>query len=190
MDLRRYRPLKETKFDGSRSGKNFTIDRQIEPLVIPSEITGLDDRHAFLKLGNNVARFDFDYIDLEANTAPFIPRNSEDDRLRFDRRTFLPLSPELYEKDSEEEPKATVEEAEAPTPDAVPESQSAPLAHAKRQVPIPWPDRSGLDPASAGEENRPAPENQMSAGPIALIAEVHAHAPKHGEHQLDLSLEP
>ena len=43
--------VKETKFDGSRSGKNFTIDRQIEPLVMGSEITGLDDRHAYLKLG-------------------------------------------------------------------------------------------------------------------------------------------
>ena len=33
--------VKETKFDGSRSGKNFTIDRQIEPLVMGSEITAL-----------------------------------------------------------------------------------------------------------------------------------------------------
>ncbi len=32
--------LKETKFDGSRSGKNFTVDRQIEPLVMGSEISG------------------------------------------------------------------------------------------------------------------------------------------------------
>ena len=30
--------LKETKFDGTRSGKNFTVDRQIEPLVMGSEI--------------------------------------------------------------------------------------------------------------------------------------------------------
>ena len=29
--------LKETKFDGSRSGKNFTVDRQIEPLVMGSK---------------------------------------------------------------------------------------------------------------------------------------------------------
>ena len=41
--------LKETKFDGTRSGKNFTVDRQIEPLVMGSGISGLDDRHAFLK---------------------------------------------------------------------------------------------------------------------------------------------
>ena len=51
--------LKETKFDGSRSGKNFTVERQIEPLVMGSEITGLDDRHAYLKLGNKVATVRF-----------------------------------------------------------------------------------------------------------------------------------
>ncbi len=38
--------LKETKFDGTRSSKNFTVERQIEPLVMGSEISGLDDRHA------------------------------------------------------------------------------------------------------------------------------------------------
>ena len=45
--------------------------------MIPSEITGLDDRHAYLKLGNHVARFDFDYIDLAGDTTAFIPRNSQ-----------------------------------------------------------------------------------------------------------------
>jgi hypothetical protein len=67
--------LKETKFDGSRSGKNFTLDRQIEPLVMGSEITGLDDRHAYLKLGNSVARFDFDYIDLPTRSVGFQSRH-------------------------------------------------------------------------------------------------------------------
>jgi Type IV secretion-system coupling protein DNA-binding domain len=52
--------MKETRFDGSRSGRNFAIDRQIEPLVMDSEISGLENRHAFLKLGNNVARFHFE----------------------------------------------------------------------------------------------------------------------------------
>ncbi len=80
--------VKETKFDGSRSGKNFTLDRQTEQLVLKSEISGLDDRHAYLKLGNNIARFAFDYMDLPKNTRAFIPRESEDDELRFDPRTM------------------------------------------------------------------------------------------------------
>ena len=37
-----------------------------------SEISGLDDRHAYLKLGNSVARFDFDYLDLPTPTAGFV----------------------------------------------------------------------------------------------------------------------
>jgi hypothetical protein len=70
--------LKETKFDGTRSGKNFTVERQIEPLVMGSEISGLDDRHAYLKLGNKVARFAFDYLDLPTPTTDFIPRKMAD----------------------------------------------------------------------------------------------------------------
>jgi type IV secretory pathway TraG/TraD family ATPase VirD4 len=82
--------VKETKFDGSRSGKNFTVDRQVEPLVMASEISGLDDRHAFLKLGNHVARFAFDYLDLAEDTPGFVARKSADDELQFDRRTLVP----------------------------------------------------------------------------------------------------
>ena len=82
--------LKETKFDGSRSGKNFTVDRQIEPLVMGSEISGLDDRHAYLKLGNLVARFDFDYLDLPTPTPAFLPRRSPDGEMSFDPDTLKP----------------------------------------------------------------------------------------------------
>ena len=82
--------LKETKFDGSRSGKNFTVDRQIEPLVMGSEISGLDDRHAYLKLGNNVARFAFDYLDLPTPTPGFLPRKSPDGEMSFDPDTLEP----------------------------------------------------------------------------------------------------
>jgi hypothetical protein len=85
--------LKETHFDGSRAGKNYTIDRQIEPLVMASEISGLDDRRAYLKLGNRIARFDFDYHGLPTVTDAFIPRENADDKLKFDRRTLEPLTP-------------------------------------------------------------------------------------------------
>jgi type IV secretory pathway TraG/TraD family ATPase VirD4 len=85
--------LKETKFDGSRSGKNFTVDRQIEPLVMGSEISGLDDRHAYLKLGNLVARFDFDYLDLPTPTPGFLARKSPDGEMSFDPDTLKPRRP-------------------------------------------------------------------------------------------------
>ena len=56
--------LQEIKCDGTRSGKNLTLDRQLERLVMGSEITGFNDRHAYMKLGNSVTRFAFDYLDL------------------------------------------------------------------------------------------------------------------------------
>ena len=82
--------MKETHFDGTRSGKNFTLDRQVEPLVMDSEISGLENRHAFLKLGNNVARFHFDYMDVPQRTRGFIARDMEDDALGFDPITLIP----------------------------------------------------------------------------------------------------
>ena len=85
--------MKETHFDGSRSGKNFTLDRQVEPLVMDSEISGLENRHAFLKLGNNVARFHFEYMDVAQTTPGFVPRKVEDDELPFDPKTLVPKAP-------------------------------------------------------------------------------------------------
>src|SRR5450755_86356 len=82
--------MKETHFDGSRSGKNFSLDRQTEPLVMDSEISGLEDKHAFLKLGNHVARFSFLYSDLPQRTRGFIARDMEDDALGFDPLTLVP----------------------------------------------------------------------------------------------------
>ena len=98
--------MKETHFDGSRSGKNFSLDRQVEPLVMDSEISGLENRHAFLKLGNNVARFHFDYLDLPLTTSGFIPRRGNEDELLFDPKTLTPKSSEnqVPEIDLEAEP--------------------------------------------------------------------------------------
>jgi hypothetical protein len=59
-----------------------------------SEISGLENRHAFLKLGNNVARFQFDYMDLPLNTPGFIPRRDDEDELPFDPRTLAPRKSE------------------------------------------------------------------------------------------------
>ena len=44
--------LRETHSTGLRAGNSFIVERQVEPLVLDSEISGLPDRHAFLKLGN------------------------------------------------------------------------------------------------------------------------------------------
>ena len=91
--------LKETKFDGTRSGKNFTVERQIESLVMGSEITGLDDRHAYLKLGNDLARFAFDYMDLPTPTPGFVPCETADGGMSFDPDTLEPRTPKTPSRD-------------------------------------------------------------------------------------------
>lgn len=70
--------LRETHYDGSRAGRNFALDRQTEPLVLPSEISGLDDLRGFLKYGNHVARFSFPFLALEEKHPAFIERTMDD----------------------------------------------------------------------------------------------------------------
>jgi type IV secretory pathway TraG/TraD family ATPase VirD4 len=70
--------LRETHYDGSRAGKNFALDRQTEPLVLPSEVSGLDDLRGFLKYGNHVARFSFPFIALEEKSPGFDERPMDD----------------------------------------------------------------------------------------------------------------
>jgi hypothetical protein len=70
--------LRETHYDGSRAGRNFALDRQTEPLVLPSEVSGLDDLRGFLKYGNHVARFSFPFIALEEKSPGFDERTMDD----------------------------------------------------------------------------------------------------------------
>src|SRR5580658_6822796 len=70
--------LRETHYEGARAGHNFALDRQTEPLVLPSEISGLDDLRGFLKYGNHVARFSFPFIASEENSPGFDERTMDD----------------------------------------------------------------------------------------------------------------
>ncbi len=70
--------LRETHYDGSRTGRNFALDRQTEPLVLPSEVSGLDDLRVFLKYGNHVARFSFPFVALEEKNPGFAERKMDD----------------------------------------------------------------------------------------------------------------
>ncbi len=83
--------LRETHYEGSRAGRNFALDRQTEPLVLPSEISGLEDLRGFLKYGNHVARFSFPYIALEEKHPAFVERKMDD----------LIVPPALVETNSE-----------------------------------------------------------------------------------------
>jgi type IV secretory pathway TraG/TraD family ATPase VirD4 len=140
--------LKETKFDGTRSGHNFTVERQIEPLVMGSEITGLDDRHAYLKLGNNVARFAFDYMDLPTRTPSFVPREAADGGLRFDPDTLEPRQVAAATIPSDETAEANVGA-----------SNDAPLVLDNN--PITWSNKDATELARDGEMNLPTPTEDL-----------------------------
>jgi hypothetical protein len=76
--------LRETHFDGSRAGRNFALDRQVEPLVLESEISGLPDLHAYMKFQNYVTRFSFPYFDMPVVANGFELRERPDDKLPYD----------------------------------------------------------------------------------------------------------
>jgi type IV secretory pathway TraG/TraD family ATPase VirD4 len=164
--------LKETKFDGTRSGKNFTVERQIEPLVMGSEISGLDDRHAYLKLGNKVARFAFDYLDLPTSTNSFIPRKMADGGLAFDPDTLKPIPSK--DKETQEntgsEPVATV-------------SGDAPIVQEKSPRPIPWPVQQAMEQVEIVPENPSAPVQEVVNTPAG--SEIHENAE---DEQISLDL--
>ena len=85
--------VKETKHDGAKQGRNYSLDRQIEPLVMESQIAGLDDLHAYLKHGNNVAQFNFNYISLPKVSPGFVSRTGAEGELSFDPDTLKPRPP-------------------------------------------------------------------------------------------------
>ena len=70
--------MRETHYDGSRDGRNFSLDRQVEALVLDSEISGLENLRAFLKYGNHVTRFTFSYMNLPAEQPKFLERLAND----------------------------------------------------------------------------------------------------------------
>jgi hypothetical protein len=167
----------------------------VESLVMASEISGLDDRHAYLKLGNNVARFDFDYIDLLGETEAFIPRVSEDDELQFARTRMgtvdpTPETPEVLDEEDEEldtEEEEFDEEGEHFTrPDDSPDDPlSGPLQQEipQKRSPIPWPGEQTAEVARAGERNRPMPTPATDQNEESVAIAMH---PEKSGQQIDL----
>ena len=126
--------VKETHTGGSNAHKNYTLDRQIDPLVMSSEITGLEDRNAFLKYGNNVVRFNFDYVAFNEKTKAFIPRFVKDDQLQYRK----PVT------------SALVSAVPAVNYDAIPPREASSPAEV-----------AATEPSKAVTVERPAPSNQI-----------------------------
>jgi hypothetical protein len=96
--------LRETHFDGSRAGRNFTLDRQIEPLVMESEISGLADLHAYLKFENYVTRFSFPRFDLPIVASGFDLRDTPEDKLPYDPKNIGAAKPQVRSAELKQEP--------------------------------------------------------------------------------------
>jgi hypothetical protein len=100
--------LREAHFDGTRAGRNFQLDRQVEPLVLESEISGLTDLHAFMKYQNYVTRFSFPYFDMPVVTNGFEPRDRPDDKLPYQPKKTGSADPVATELRQEPESPAPV----------------------------------------------------------------------------------
>jgi hypothetical protein len=85
--------LRETHYEGGAHGKNFTLERVREPLVMPSEIQGLVDLSAYLKHGNYCAHFSIPFVKLEDQYPDFIRRK---------RAPEAPEGPAAAEPETEE----------------------------------------------------------------------------------------
>jgi len=57
-----------------RNTKSYNLERQVEPLVMASEISGLADLCGYLKKGNLVARMNFPFIELPSKHQKYIER--------------------------------------------------------------------------------------------------------------------
>ena len=70
--------LKESRYDGTRRGRSLALDRQIEPLVMASEIEGLPDLHGYLKYENCLTRFRLPVVKLPEATPKLLKRDLRD----------------------------------------------------------------------------------------------------------------
>jgi hypothetical protein len=94
--------VKLTHHDGGMGGKNYSLDRQIDPVVMFSEIQGLPDLHAFLKYSNHIVRFAFPYPQIPVTQPGFSPRPLPVEELNFDPTKTQ--KPEDDEPDESEQP--------------------------------------------------------------------------------------
>ena len=68
--------LRESRSKGKAANRAIGLERQVEPLVMPSEISGLPALRGYLKLGNLVVRLHFPFVDLPARHPAFVERST------------------------------------------------------------------------------------------------------------------
>ncbi len=66
--------MRESRSKGTYGQRSFGLERQVEPLVMPSEVSGLPSLRGYLKLENLVVRLHFPFIDVPARHPAFVER--------------------------------------------------------------------------------------------------------------------
>jgi hypothetical protein len=64
--------LRESRSKGQQTQRSYGLERQVEPLVMPSEISGLPSMYGYLKLENLVVWLHFPFLDLPARHPAFM----------------------------------------------------------------------------------------------------------------------
>ena len=74
--------LRESRSSGQmgrqRNSKSYNLEREVEPLVMDSEISGLENLHGYLKSGNLVVRMSFPFIELPSKASEVHPATDGD----------------------------------------------------------------------------------------------------------------
>jgi hypothetical protein len=142
--------VKLTHHEGGNGGKNYSVDRQIDPAIMPSEIQGLSDLHAILKYSNHIARFSFPYPKIPVTQLGFDPRPVPDDELNYD--------PNMIGQQPAAEAPVVQAEPSAPAPPPVPVEPPEPVAVNDQ-------DADEIDPDSEADEATPpvVEENEVLA---------------------------
>jgi type IV secretory pathway TraG/TraD family ATPase VirD4 len=70
--------MRESRSKGKHGQRSFGLERQVEPSVMASEISGLPSLHGYLKLENLVVRLHFPFIDVPSRQPAFVERPTPD----------------------------------------------------------------------------------------------------------------
>jgi hypothetical protein len=66
--------MRESRSKGQHGQRSFGLERQVEPSVMPSEISGLPSLRGYLKLENLVVRLHFPFVDAPTRHPAFVER--------------------------------------------------------------------------------------------------------------------
>jgi len=110
--------MKETvntgRFFRSARSRSYHAERRVEPLVLPSEISGLSRLHALLKVDNLVVPFSFPYLAPQKLQPGFIPRERTARVVEIGQRPSKPSAPTQEIKPDEPEQSSGIAAGQEP----------------------------------------------------------------------------